>query len=202
MLPDVAVTVTFDMPAGVGFALDEFEQPTIKPVEITKPAITPKTRSPINCLRRRPASIDPNGISNARRIPGARNWLKFGRCNSPYVACVASVNVVVAGAFGETASEVEPKVHDVPRGSPLQLNVTVPVKELLGAMLSASAVDAGTPTDATVEDVLRLNVGVLVAVVALAIKPNNPCVSCASPAVKYKADALPFALGNISQSPG
>jgi hypothetical protein len=75
MFPDVAVIVTFDVPAG-GIAgivpdglLPDDPQPTIRLAVATKMTRTPRTRKLASDLRRRKASNDPNGSSSAVAIP-------------------------------------------------------------------------------------------------------------------------------------
>ena len=59
MLPDVAVMVTFDVPAGVPGVLDP--QPAIRPAETMKSRTAPSIRGLASRLRRPMASSDPNG---------------------------------------------------------------------------------------------------------------------------------------------
>ena len=67
MLPEVAVMVTFDVPAGVGAVPDD-PQPAIKPAEASRTVSTPRMRRLANFFRRRRASSDPNGSSIAKTM--------------------------------------------------------------------------------------------------------------------------------------
>jgi hypothetical protein len=69
MPPDVAVMVTFDVPAGVADMPGEDPQPMIRPEEESRMTMIPKTRKPTNGLHRRSASSDPKGSIRAETIP-------------------------------------------------------------------------------------------------------------------------------------
>lgn len=58
---EVAVTVTFVVPAGVAGVPGELPHPTITMAEANSMTTTPNIRRLANCLRRRKASSEPNG---------------------------------------------------------------------------------------------------------------------------------------------
>jgi hypothetical protein len=103
----------------------------------------------------------------------------------PYEPPAAAVTVIIVEtAAPDGVTEEGLKVQLIPVG-PLQLNVTMPVNPLVGAMLKLTVVDPPTATVAVCDAAASVKSGVLPPPPALAsIVPNKPCVSPANPAVK------------------
>jgi hypothetical protein len=101
------------------------------------------------------------------------------------------VRVSVALAFDETVSVGELKVQVEFAGSPLQVNVTVPLKPLMGATARVSDVLASFATVATELEVLKPKLVVPPVAAFWLIEPKTPCVSASRPAAKYSVLGSP-----------
>src|SRR6185312_5276207 len=176
--PDVAVTVTCDVPDGVtGLTGLSEPQPASAPSETN--ATTPSSITRIEDAGRfRIASTPPYGISSAKKIPRAPDG------NSLCADLVLSiVSVVIDGALPVAVTCAGEKEHCAPAGSPEHANVTVPVKLFVGAMLMVAVAEEPAASLTVPADALRPNAGAPPEV-ELAIAPKSPCCSPASPAVK------------------
>src|SRR6266702_558796 len=184
MPPELAMTETFDVPAGVPTIEDVDEQPPIRLPAASRTTKAPRIRRPANCLRRRMARNDPKGRSRANdaAMPGCPR--RPSNLPEAVRAAVWIVRVVVAGALAATVSGLVAKLHVAPAGRLPQVKVTEPAKELVGPTPMVSLVDEPAVTEATCEEALTLKVAALVALATLVMTPKSPWASLPIPASK------------------
>src|SRR5438067_13306891 len=189
IVPEVALTVTADIPAGVDGTNTSLmlEHPATKPAERMTTPNRPRRRME-RCQpsdrRRRKRRRAPKGRKSGTVILSTDvPWMVKGRTHALFFT-VAIVRVVVAGAPAVTFNDAGENAQVAASGRPLQPSVTVPLKLFVGAALRTNVADDPALTVAPELDALKPKVAAPLAVGLLLIDASSPCFSPVSPAAK------------------